>query len=830
MNNLPKELTVKVRYIKGYARYAMSLRAEKLSPLRQGMSPDYASPLAVILAVFCFVQIPFLALLPSVGALLTALFLFACFVLIFILSRKISKNKFKVVLRFTAFLFLALSLGVFTATLAGYSIRMPSERILTRFCDKEDVVVTARIDEAVSRGESYGIYDATLISLDGINAKVNFGRYPKIRISCFGQDSQSKGNIVSFKGTLSRPEKVTKDGFSQRRYLESQCIFISCDATDIMTVLAKQKPSTIVQLRNSLSAGLKRYTRSFSDDVSGIARCMLLGERSAVSDYVEDVFRASGASHVLSVSGMHLSMLFLVISKALRLGKRKRRRFPLSELISCLIALCYMAITAFTPSIMRAGFMLILANIFSAIIYYMKKFGFSPKNFTKIFSMTQTHKAPNHPIMSTLTCLLASAAIISILSPFSLFDIGMQLSFMSTLGIIISLPVMSRITGYFGISPIALVLSSVTVTLFAIGFTFPISVYSFGTTSLFSPFTNLFLLPLATPLLLLLLILALASLLPPLLPIVKICEALGVSCGILCRAAIRVCEYFASSPYSVLISENSISVTILFAILASAAFIFSAFSKKKLASIFGVGTVVLYLLCTVFYFSNTYVSRCIPTLTLCTVSERPYACVAIKNSKVIFDSGTSLAKTNHALDVKGDTLYYTDNIYAVALSSDFAPEYVIENIEAYKGQIKTVLLPSPEKAEASGVNISVYRNFLQKLNDKNYGISFYNEEFSVSDLTFKVTVKKDKTSFTYSDVSLVFAKEYDEYFASNISYKSRYCIYFCDKAKTTDNLGYTSNAKLYVSSARSKKINGAEKIPTSKPVLFLPQIPQEQSD
>lgn len=92
----------------------------------------------------------------------------------------------------------------------------------------------------------------------------------------------------------------------------------------------------------------------FPKDAAAFAKALLLGDRTDIDYGTNTAFKLSGISHVIAVSGLHVSILFGVIY--LLTG---RNRY-LSSLLGIPAVLLFAAIAGFTPSITRAAIMLSL--------------------------------------------------------------------------------------------------------------------------------------------------------------------------------------------------------------------------------------------------------------------------------------------------------------------------------------------------------------------------------------------------------------------------------------------------------------------------------------
>lgn len=201
----------------------------------------------------------------------------------------------------------------------------------------------------------------------------------------------------------------------------------------------------------------------FDGDTAGLLVALTTGDRTLLSDKFLANVKTTGISHVIVVSGMHLSIIMMAIFWCLdRLFYNKYIRSLLSVVAVVLIS----AVCGFTMSIIRAGVMFIIA-------------GLAP-----VFNRDN----------DSLSSLLTAVTAVLIGAPFAIVNISFQLSVLSTLAIIWVVPFYYRvITQRFNISSkiIKTLLSTVLCSVFAIIFTLPVTIKIFGYMSIVSPLTNL---------------------------------------------------------------------------------------------------------------------------------------------------------------------------------------------------------------------------------------------------------------------------------------------------------------------------------------------------
>ena len=199
-----------------------------------------------------------------------------------------------------------------------------------------------------------------------------------------------------------------------------------------------------------------------SDDAFAMASTLILGYRGDLSQETLNIYSRTGTIHVLSVSGMHVGLIYLILSFLLSFMDHGM----MSKLKTTLIILLlwfYVVLTGCSPSVIRSGIML---TVF-------------------ILAKASTREINGYNI-------LAFAALCMLLfEPYLIWDIGFQLSFLAVFGLIGVQPLI-----YNHLRSRNLVLSklgsSVAMSVAAQLSTFPLSVYYFHQFPLFFLISNLF--------------------------------------------------------------------------------------------------------------------------------------------------------------------------------------------------------------------------------------------------------------------------------------------------------------------------------------------------
>lgn len=305
------------------------------------------------------------------------------------------------------------------------------------------------------------------------------------------------------------------------------------------------------KMAGNIRAYVKETVSSFfSGDTAGLLEALTTGDKTLLSDEFSENVKTTGISHVIVVSGMHLSIIMMAIFFALdRLFYNKYIRSLLSVAAVILIS----AVCGFTMSISRAGVMFIIA-------------GLAP-----VFNREN----------DSLSSLLTAVAAVLIGAPFAIFNVSFQLSLLSTLAIIWAVPFYYRvITERFNISSkiVKTLLSTVLCSVFALIFTLPVTIKTFGYASIVSPITNLII---SYPVMIAL-ILNIVALIISVIPIINIfSEILFWVAGMSSRFIVLAVDALAELPITVAVLPQSVFWWSLIVIAAVIGYMYYYEFKRK---------------------------------------------------------------------------------------------------------------------------------------------------------------------------------------------------------------------------------------------------------
>ena len=213
-------------------------------------------------------------------------------------------------------------------------------------------------------------------------------------------------------GNLEQPKPpMNPEEFDYKRYLRNKGVVWTDYLPDGSFQVIKNKNISgnvkVWSIRISEWAD-QQFRANLKDDKSyGLVKAMLLGRRDDLrSDQIDD-YTTSGTVHILSVSGMHVAIIFLVLSYMLGWLKNFRGGKYIYLLAVTSLLCFYALVTGLPPSVQRATLMCIVFVV------------------AEVFSR-------KHNSMNTLAL---SAFLILIIDPQALFDVGFQLSYLAMSGI-----------------------------------------------------------------------------------------------------------------------------------------------------------------------------------------------------------------------------------------------------------------------------------------------------------------------------------------------------------------------------------------------------------
>ena len=221
-----------------------------------------------------------------------------------------------------------------------------------------------------------------------------------------------QGDQIAFRASV-RPVQSSgnPEAFDYAKYLRQQNIYYQAYAKKeaihlVQSAAGKGVFSTAKRLQDFGSSILRQHLHSDREWMVG--KALLLGHRSDLGQNVRQAYAATGAMHVLAVSGLHVGIICLILQFFLRFLGQSRSGKCLRTGTVLLSIWSFALVTGASASVLRA------ATLFSFILI-----GQHLKHFININNT-----------------LAASAFLLLLVNPLLLFDVGFQLSYTAVLGII----------------------------------------------------------------------------------------------------------------------------------------------------------------------------------------------------------------------------------------------------------------------------------------------------------------------------------------------------------------------------------------------------------
>lgn len=285
----------------------------------------------------------------------------------------------------------------------------PDELLLRHF-DPESMVFHGKVrsDRATRSGNRMMTVAIDSVSLDGL---LTWKRPFDAEILVRSDSLQGiAGAQLHFRGDLQPPPRPRNPNqfdyaaFLARRGIHTQ-IFVSA----ILHYDPDGDPSFWVHRQIRMRSSINRL---YSETNAGLARAIILGDRSDLDPELRTGFSRAGLAHLMAVSGMHVGFILLPVWFVLPWFRRTPTLRLTGLVLGGALLLFYAGVTGFSVSVSRASlmaFFMMLARLF-------------------------------HKPGTSMNILGAAALLLLVRDPLMLFDVGFQLSFLAVIIILTTLP------------------------------------------------------------------------------------------------------------------------------------------------------------------------------------------------------------------------------------------------------------------------------------------------------------------------------------------------------------------------------------------------------
>ena len=260
--------------------------------------------------------------------------------------------------------------------------------------------------------------------------------------------------------------------FNYKKYLKYQEIYTQCYIeSNQFKIIASNQGSQLRLLSHKIRQHLlSMYTKNgIQKDEFAVLSALTLGYKSELTPELKESFSTSGAMHILAVSGLHVGIIYIILCKLLFFLHRFQFGRYFQSIIVIFTLFFYALLTGLSDSVLRATIMFTFISI------------------GKMFKRQ----------LNIYNSIAASAFFLLIINPYSIMNVGFQLSYTAVLSIVFFQP---KIYSLIKINqPIVdYVWQLISVSIAAQIGTFPITLLYFGQFPLYFIFTNILIIPIAT--------------------------------------------------------------------------------------------------------------------------------------------------------------------------------------------------------------------------------------------------------------------------------------------------------------------------------------------
>lgn len=256
------------------------------------------------------------------------------------------------------------------------------------------------------------------VKIESINIKKYNNTYCYIKLDKNDESNIKYGDLICFEGAFQEAEESSNyKGFSYKEYLKTINVYGTFKIQkNKVKVLGENYLSSIYMLSNKVKNSFeKQLDNLYIDNIEekALLKGILIGEVEEITDEQTENFKIVSLSHILAVSGMHISYIIICSIFILRLFGISKKCI---HIITMLIIIFFMFLTNFTPSVVRASIM----GIIFLISFLVKR---------------RSDFWVNISIASLITLLY---------NPYILLSLSYQLSYLGTIGIVLGMKVVEE--------------------------------------------------------------------------------------------------------------------------------------------------------------------------------------------------------------------------------------------------------------------------------------------------------------------------------------------------------------------------------------------------
>ncbi len=307
------------------------------------------------------------------------------------------------------FVIVLLSIAVGALLFLGVFSKVQNENKIKVNESSTYFVVATASSTPSQQGEKVSLFvkDMTLSGSNGEFYKIdNFGMYVKVSSTDFQEEAEELfnakiGDTVMFYANVKNTNVFDDDKVFAFAYKNGIRYFayVNYGAVSVVEGTMSGMDSVREYIKTTIYA-------SMNEEQAALAYAVFVGDRSGLDEELQQNFRLTGLSHMLAVSGLHVSIMMLCL---MWIFQKCRLKPKISFLLVIVILLFYCILCNFTASVLRASLM-------TVFLLFGKAFG------------KQT---------DSLNSVSLAGIILLLFNPMFVFDLSFLLSFASVFGIIL---------------------------------------------------------------------------------------------------------------------------------------------------------------------------------------------------------------------------------------------------------------------------------------------------------------------------------------------------------------------------------------------------------
>lgn len=258
---------------------------------------------------------------------------------------------------------------------------------------------------------------------------------------------------------IERPERI--EDFAYDKYLALSQVYALCQNPESIKI-EEGRGSILRSLYSSKLFLITKIQSILGEPQAGLLAGLLVGAKQGLPEWLSEQFRRTGVSHIVAISGYNITIIATIVFQATQRWIGRRKSFWLVLLILAVFAI----LTGAQASVIRA-------TVMGVLVLAARQLG---------------------RVAEVSNILLLAACVMVLPQPLTLgYDVGFQLSFLATAGLVYLTPVITPLFNW--VTQRVSIRDSLTSTIAATLATLPLIIWQFGQVSVISIVVNMLVLP-----------------------------------------------------------------------------------------------------------------------------------------------------------------------------------------------------------------------------------------------------------------------------------------------------------------------------------------------